>query len=374
MYSVLDFGRMAADAVRMDAYARALARAVRPGSVVVDIGAGTGVFSLLAARAGAKRVHAIDPNPAIFLLPELARENGVGDRIVIHPTTSFEVELPERADVIVSDLRGVSPFHADHVAAIRDARERLLAPGGVLVPLRDRLFVAAVESPGMWRSLARAWESLESRGLSASAVRTSVLNTLYNDTAAPLATTDVLTTPASWGTLDYATYDGAVVDATLALPFVRGGTVHGLALWFEAQVAEGIAYATAPGATLVYARAFLPLLEPVRVEAGETTKLTLRVDARGDRWAWETELSGGRFRQSTFFGAPTSPDALLREASTHRPTLSARGDRTRRVLEAMDGRHTVHEIVEAIATSTPEGALRTALKEEAREAIARYGS
>ena len=73
MYTVHDFARMAADGARMNAFAQAIARAVKPGSVVVDLGAGTGIFSLLAAKAGAKRVHAIDPNPAIFLLPELAR-------------------------------------------------------------------------------------------------------------------------------------------------------------------------------------------------------------------------------------------------------------------------------------------------------------
>lgn len=373
MYSVLDYGRMAADAVRMDAYARAIAQTVKPGSVVVDIGAGTGIFSLLAARAGAKRVHAIDPNPAIWLLPELARENGLGDRITVHQATSFEVAIPERADVVVSDMRGVSPFHHDHLAAIRDARERLLAPRGALVPLRDRLFVAAVESPGMWRALARAWESLETRGLAAAAVRSSVSNTLYNDTASPLDGSDVLTTPETWGTLDYATCEGGIVDSTVELSFTRGGTAHGLALWFEATVAEGIAYATAPGSTLVYSRAFLPLLEPVRVEAGDTAQVILRVDARGDRWAWETEVSGKRFRQSTFFGTPTSPDALLREASAHKPTLSPRGERVRRVLEAMDGQRTVGEIVDALLASTPEGALRTVLKEEARETVSRYG-
>src|SRR5690349_1041753 len=145
MYSVLDYGRMAADPVRMDAYARAIERAVKPGSVVVDLGAGTGIFSILAARAGAKRVHAIEPNPAVFLVPELARENGVEDRITIHAVPSDEVVLEERADVVISDLRGLLPLHGDNTAALRDARERLLAPGGVVIPERDRLFVALVE-------------------------------------------------------------------------------------------------------------------------------------------------------------------------------------------------------------------------------------
>src|SRR5690554_5347637 len=101
---------MAADGVRMDAYARAITETVQPESVVLDIGAGTGILSLLAARAGARKVHAVDTNPAVLLLRELAAENGLADRIEVHHTSALELVLPERADVIVSDLRGSDPF------------------------------------------------------------------------------------------------------------------------------------------------------------------------------------------------------------------------------------------------------------------------
>ena len=93
MYSVVDYGHMASEGVRMDAYARALAQVVRPGAVVLDIGAGTGIFSLLAARAGARRVHAVDVNPAIWLLRDLAAENGLSDRIQVHQSSSIGLEL-----------------------------------------------------------------------------------------------------------------------------------------------------------------------------------------------------------------------------------------------------------------------------------------
>ncbi|MDH3444335.1 MAG: 50S ribosomal protein L11 methyltransferase, partial [Deltaproteobacteria bacterium] len=56
MYSIFDYGSMIADHVRMDAYARALRRAVTADSVVLDIGTGTGIFALLACQFGARRV------------------------------------------------------------------------------------------------------------------------------------------------------------------------------------------------------------------------------------------------------------------------------------------------------------------------------
>ena len=215
MYSVLDYGRMASDGVRMDAYVRAIARAVKPGDVVVDLGSGTGIFSLLAARAGASRVHAVDVNPAVWLVPELAAENKAGGRITVHHGSSMELEPPERADVIVSDMRGTSPLNGDHASAIRDARSRWLKPGGVLVPARDRLFVEVVESDELSARLARGWGSFERLGLSAEAVKTSILNTVYDDRSWPLLASDVISTAGHWATLDYATYDGAVVEGTV---------------------------------------------------------------------------------------------------------------------------------------------------------------
>lgn len=377
MYSVLDYGNMALDGVRMDAYARALARAVRPGDVVVDLGCGTGIFSLLAARAGAARVHAVDLNPAIWLLPEIAAENGLADRITIHPRSSLDVELAEKADVVVSDMRGVVPLCDDHTNAVRDARERFLKPGGKLLPERDRLFVAMVESRTLQATLAPAWESFERFGFSAKAAAKSVHHTPLSTRGAALQASDVLTDAGAWATVDYATYDGAALEGTVELTCVRGGIAHGLAVWFEATVFEDIRYASAPGWSLAYGRYFLPLLEPVRCDAGARARLTLRADARGDRWGWDTEIraAGGeelaRFRQATFLGAPTSPEALLRSSPHTAPSLSGEGELVRRVLTAMDGSRTIERIVEELGASLPEGR-RRALAERVRELAARY--
>ena len=108
MYTVVDYGQMASEGVRLDAYARALAQVVRPGAVVLDIGAGTGIFSLLAARAGARRVHAVDVNPAIWLLRDVAAENGLSDRIQVHQRSSIGLELPEPVDVVARSIHKAS--------------------------------------------------------------------------------------------------------------------------------------------------------------------------------------------------------------------------------------------------------------------------
>jgi type I protein arginine methyltransferase len=159
MYSVSEYGRMLADRVRTDAYARALRAAIRPGSVVVDIGTGTGFFAMLACQLGAERVYAIEPNDAIGLAREMAQANGYADRIAFYQDFSTDVDLPERADVIVSDLRGILPLVPYNIPSAVDARRRLLKPGGVFIPAEDRLWVAVAEAPEEFERLSTPWLS-----------------------------------------------------------------------------------------------------------------------------------------------------------------------------------------------------------------------
>jgi protein arginine N-methyltransferase 1 len=373
MYSVLDYGHMAADPVRMEAYAKAIERVVRPGSVVVDLGAGTGIFSVLAARAGAKRVHAIEPNPAVWLVPELAAENGVADRVTIHHATSYEVVLEEKADVVISDLRGILPLHGENTAAVRDARERFLSPGGVVVPEIDRLHVALVESDALWRWLARSWESFDRRGLTSRSARASVLNIPYSDRASPIAASDVISDGPCWAALDYAAYDGAVLEGSVELTTTRAGIAHGFTVWFDATITGEIGFTTAPGWSLAYARLFLPLTDPLELAAGERVRVTLRADARGERWAWDTVSRHGALRQSTFFGTPTAPDALLRESSAHRPVRTDNGTRALALLEKIDGTHSVEDLARILEKELPESSpLRRRALDEVREIVNRY--
>jgi protein arginine N-methyltransferase 1 len=377
MYSVMSYGHMAADGVRMDAYARAIARTVTPNSVVLDLGAGTGILSLLAAKAGARKVYAVDTNPAILLLRDLALENGVADRIEVHDTSSFDLVLPEKVDIVISDLRGGTPLNGEHFALIRDARERLLRPGGLLVPAEDRLMVALVESSRLERSVDLALSGFVRRGLAAKATRHSMTNTVFADGTSDLWASDMLSGSARWATLDYATIVPGVIEGEVELTVGRSGRANALAVWFETTVHDGLEYSTMPGHASVYTRTLLPLLDPLEVSAGERARVTVRADGRGDRWAWDTSLLGSdgatktTFRQATFLGMPTSPAALLRSATTFTPSRNALGERTRQILEVMDGSHAVGDIADAVARSTSSA--RDLVLDEVRDAVSRYG-
>lgn len=154
MYSNHAYAMMLADGVRMDAYTRALQSTVRPGSVVVEIGTGVGYFAIMAARLGASRVYAFETSPAVVVAQKIAEANGSPPIQFIH-ADARKIQLTERADVVVSDLRGGLPLFENHIPTIIDARERFLADGGVLVPKRDVLCAALVEADLRTRSRSR---------------------------------------------------------------------------------------------------------------------------------------------------------------------------------------------------------------------------
>src|SRR5690242_14709094 len=94
------------DEVRTSAYARAISLAVKDGDVVVDVGTGTGLLALLAVKAGAKRVYAIEKTSIIDVARANANKLGVAGRIEFIRDDSRNARLPEKADVIVSEVIG----------------------------------------------------------------------------------------------------------------------------------------------------------------------------------------------------------------------------------------------------------------------------
>ncbi len=146
--------------------------------------------------------------------------------------------------MIVSDLRGVLPLFQDHVASIVDARQRLLAPGGVLIPARDHLFAALVHDPKLHARHAERW-TRNAFGLDLTAGHRYVVNSWRKTEA----TADQLLVPAQcWATLDYATILAPNVAGRVAWTAEAPGTAHGLFLWFDAELMAGIGFSNAPGA------------------------------------------------------------------------------------------------------------------------------
>ena len=380
-YDIDTFGQLINDPIRTGAYAEALRRAVRPGSIVLDIGAGTGIFSLLAARFGARRVHAIEPDPVIRTAVEIAAANGLSDRIEFHQALSTDVVLAERADVIVSDISGVLPLHRRRIPALVDARERLLAPGGVMIPARDHVWAAAVSSPESSRRVVEPWlrnpYSLEMK-----AGRDIAVNQWRR---IPLAARDLVSEPVRCATLDFASIQAADLDVSIRLPVCRAGPVHGFGVWFETELFEDIGLSNAPGnPELIYGNAFFHWPEAVEARTGDVVQVRLGARLAGDRyvWSWDSTVDergdpGRRkaaFRQSTFLGMTLSPSTLERVAADHVPVLGAEGKIVRLVLAEMERGMALGEIASRVQAEFPDrfGGANEALR-HVSELSLRYG-
>ena len=94
MYAEFEVHRtMICDRVRTEAFRRAIDSVVRPGDVVLDVGAGSGILSLFAARAGAARVYAVERTTVAVLAQELAAANGVAEIVQVIHGDIVDIEL-----------------------------------------------------------------------------------------------------------------------------------------------------------------------------------------------------------------------------------------------------------------------------------------
>ena len=365
MYSISDYGDMIADKVRMDPYAFALKAAIGPNSVVLDIGTGTGIHALLACKFGARKVYAIEPNGAIHLARELAQVNGFAERIEFIQDVSTHVTLPERADVIVSDLRGVLPLYGGHIPSIIDARQRHLAPGGILIPKRDTVRVALVEAVKVYNELIKPWDY--PYGLVMEEAKQIVLNSWIEENTDTFRKRDLLMEPRIWTVLDYITIENPDVGSSnLIQKSTRDGTAHGLLLWFDGEIADRIYIFNGPQADKVaevYGCGFFPLLEPVTLVKGDTITLDIRADLIGGQyiWRWHTRIQSGDnpqeikadFKQSTSFDSAMNAESIAMHASNRQPTLGEGGEIDLFILGRMNGRTTLDKIAQQVQKRFP---------------------
>jgi len=360
-YDLAGYGKMIQDRIRTSAHQQAMARAIKPGDVVVDLGAGTGLFTLHACRLGAKLVHAIEPNPVIQVAREIVQANGFSDRVAFHQAMSFDVELPHPADVVVTDPRGVLPLKEQAIPTIIDARRRLLKPGGVLIPQRDIIWAALVEANEIYSTDYEDPWRRSNDGFNLEAARQRGVNAVSRH---HLKGGQLLSVPVPWATLDYRTVDTASVDGTVAFEVVRPGFIDGFILWFDSELIDGINLSNAPGKPkLIYGQLFFPMQEPLRVLGKQLITVDVRADLIGDNyvWQWTTVANCSTtsdkiicYHQSSFFNSVHSIQELEKRSDTYLPLLNQEGQTYKRALDLMQSGQRLGQIAKTISEEFPE--------------------
>jgi len=318
------------DVVRTKAFDRALAETIRPGDVVADLGAGSGILSLLALKHGARRVYAVERHPVAVLARAIARENGMADRLIVVRGEAATIRLPEKVDVVVSETLGNAVFDEGILELLDVAKRRLLKRGGRMIPSRIRVMAAPAvtpQSPGRW-----------AYGVRLEAFRSILAHSW-------------------WSTLRFSLRGparklGEAVPGRDLLPREYRGRwrtpgAGGLLVWFDAQLSPSVRLDARKAPS--WKPAFFPARERLRGEVA----VRLRFDeARDMTWQFE-----GQAAQTSSLGTlELLVRSTLREHSV--PRLSADQARRAGILADVDGRRTVLDLARRVRGLSREEALR----------------
>lgn len=295
---MLDYHRLLLDdEPRTIAFREALRRVVKPGDVVVDLGSGSGILSYFAVEAGARKVYAIERGHMADVIALMVRQLGLTDRIEVLHETSAKVELPERGDVLVSEMLGAFALQEQILSIFIDARTRLLTPNARLIPSRFALTAVPVERPAH-HELHVGWWSKPRYGIDFSVLRTFAANQMFT---AEIEPADYLAKPAEIMNVDLTTIADTTVTGSASFEVTRAGTLHGFGGWFHATLAEDVMLTNLDASH--WLQEYFPIDEPVPLAPGMIVLLELQ-SHDGKAWRWRGRAGEREFDQTTWLASP----------------------------------------------------------------------
>ncbi|KAL2020700.1 hypothetical protein VTK56DRAFT_8000 [Thermocarpiscus australiensis] len=245
---------MLKDEVRTRSYMNAIIqnKHLFKDKVVLDVGCGTGILSMFAAKAGAKHVIGVDMSTIIFKAREIVNINGFADKITLIQGKMEEIELPyEKVDIIISEWMGYFLLYESMLDTVLYARDRYLAKDGLIFPDKATIFFAGIEDGEYKEEKIGFWDNVY--GFDYTPLKETALSEPLVDTVEMNA---VVTDPTPVLTLNL--YECKPSDLSFSVPFDlvarRDDFVHALVAWFDIE--------------------FTACHKPIRFSTGPHTKYT----------------------------------------------------------------------------------------------------
>lgn len=241
---------------RLNKFRQAIQEVVKVGDYVVDIGTGSGILAILAAKAGASRVTAIEVNPeSLHYAKKAAQMNGV-EQVIEFVEGNFSEFVPnEKADVVICEMLSSMMLVEQQIPASFHATEKILKPDGVILPQEVIVYIVPVECTEIWERF--QYEDLQFP---------RIVQTVTHDATRDLANIGVLET------FDFRNLKQDVaVDKTLHFSAVDKGTIHGLVGIFESNLFGDIHLKMDDG----WKQLFIPLTQPIKVVAGDIVSIRI---------------------------------------------------------------------------------------------------
>ncbi|XP_030760142.1 protein arginine N-methyltransferase 6 [Sitophilus oryzae] len=268
---------MLKDSTRNNAYQKAILNNKNNilNKVVLDVGAGTGILSILCAQAGARKVYAVEASETYKIAKEIVKENGFENVIeVIHSRIEdlTDSEIPEKVDVIVSEWMGFYLLHEGMLDSVITARDRFLKSDGLIFPESAAIYASPCSIPSMYND----WNDISGVSMQSFAklLRNEALKKPLTESLSP---NDLLSEPevVSWIDLREVTiedlkefsFQHVAVSTKTAL-------YQGVCLWFTCTFPfsgfdEPVVLSTAPDEPGTHWKQTLIVLpESIKVEPG----------------------------------------------------------------------------------------------------------
>ncbi|KAL4520136.1 hypothetical protein Ndes2437B_g04546 [Nannochloris sp. 'desiccata'] len=210
------------------------------GKAVMDVGCGSGILSLFAAKAGARVVYAVEASNMAQFARQLAETNPeIGSKIKVLHGKVEETQLPEKVDVLVSEPMGTLLVNERMLESYIYARDNFLKPGGKLFPRIGRIHVAAFSDSILYTEVAtkaQFWQQPSFYGVDLTCLHTPAAAGYFNQVVVDQILPNVLISNTAAQTFDFSTVtETELQDFTipLSLQVAAPCTVHGIASWFD---------------------------------------------------------------------------------------------------------------------------------------------
>ncbi|TFK66540.1 S-adenosyl-L-methionine-dependent methyltransferase [Pluteus cervinus] len=224
---------MLKDTVRTGSYRAAIVNNEHlfRGKTVLDVGCGTGILSMFAAKAGASHVVGIDMSNIIDQAQKIIEANGFKDTITLVKGKLEDTELPiKEFDIIISEWMGYFLLYESMLDTVLLARDKYLKPDGLIFPDNAKLYLAAIEDQDYKEEKINFWENVY--GFDYSCIKDIALREPLVDTVDLKA---VVTDPFMFKHINLLT--AKKEDLTFTVPFslrcTRTDYAHAFLAWFD---------------------------------------------------------------------------------------------------------------------------------------------
>jgi len=264
---------MLKDEVRTKSYRAAIVnnRHLFRDKIVLDVGCGTGILSMFAARAGAKHVYGVDYSDIVYQGQQIVKDNNLQDVVTLIKGKMEEVQLPvEKVDVIISEWMGYCLLYEAMLNTVLVARDKYLAPDGIILPDKATMTIEAIEDAEYKDDKINFWDNVY--GFNMSCIKKMAIQEPLVDV---VEANQVMTGPCRIFTIDIATVkqEDLAFKSPFRLVATRDDYCHAFVVSFDIEFSKchkKIYFSTAPGAPYTHWKQTVFYLDEVlSVKKGE---------------------------------------------------------------------------------------------------------